>query len=188
MPLLASIRSWPAALAVLLAACAHTGPPADVAPALEPEPSAALQPHPGESAGAVVVSALSFLGVRYRRGGDSAEQGFDCSGFTRHVFAGAGLQLPRRSQEQARAPGLRAVERSELEPGDLVFFNTLGAAFSHVGIYTGEGRFIHAPRTGAEVRLEDLRGAYWRKRYNGARRAAWPSAPALAVKAPHPSR
>jgi hypothetical protein len=82
--------------------------------------------------------------------------------------------LPRRSQEQARAPGLLKVERDDLKPGDLVFFNTVRAAFSHVGIYVGDGKFIHSPRTGAQVRVEDMRAAYWTKRYNGARRPPRP--------------
>lgn len=124
----------------------------------------------------LVLSAMNFLGVRYRRGGETAEQGFDCSGFTRHVFeASVGLVLPRRSNEQAKAPGLLNVNRDELKPGDLVFFNTLRTAFSHVGIYVGDGKFIHAPRTGGKVRVEDMRVAYWSKRYDGARRAPQPA-------------
>ena len=120
----------------------------------------------------MVLSAMNFLGVRYRRGGTSADDGFDCSGFTRHVFEQSlGLVLPRRVDDQATAPGLSPVKRDELKPGDLVFFNTLKRTFSHVGIYVGEGKFIHAPRTGAKVRLEDMRYAYWSKRYTGAWRA-----------------
>ena len=80
----------------------------------------------------------------------SAETGFDCSGFTRHVFeTSLGLVLPRRADEQAAAPGLVAVKREDLQPGDLVFFNTLRRTFSHVGIYIGDNRFIHAPRPAA---------------------------------------
>ncbi len=124
----------------------------------------------------MVVSAMNFLGVRYVRGGTTAEQGFDCSGFTRYVFENSlGLVLPRRADEQARKPGLLQVKREELKPGDLVFFNTMRRAFSHVGIYVGEGKFIHAPRAGAEVRIEDMRASYWAKRFNGARRAELPS-------------
>ena len=132
----------------------------------------------------LVVSAMTFLGVRYRRGGNSAEEGFDCSGFTRHVFERTlGLVLPRRADEQANAPGWFAVQREELKPGDLVFFNTLRRTFSHVGIYIGEGKFIHAPRSGKDVRIEDMREAYWAKRFTGARRtplAGDALAPALA--------
>jgi cell wall-associated NlpC family hydrolase len=120
----------------------------------------------------LVLSAMNFLGVRYRRGGNSAEQGFDCSGFTRYVFENSlGLVLPRRADQQAKEAGLNDVKRDELRPGDLVFFNTMRRAFSHVGIYVGEGKFIHAPRPGGEVRIEDMRQSYWAKRFNGARRA-----------------
>ena len=94
---------------------------------------------------------MDFVGVRYRRGGTSAETGFDCSGFTRHVFEmSLGLVLPRRADEQAARPACVAVKRDDLQPGDLVFFNTLQRTFSHVGIYIGDNRFIHAPRHGQE--------------------------------------
>jgi cell wall-associated NlpC family hydrolase len=125
-----------------------------------------------DGASELVLAAMNFLGVPYRRGGDTAEEGFDCSGFTRHVFENTfGLVLPRRADQQANSAGLAKVGREELKPGDLVFFNTMRKAFSHVGIYIGEGRFIHAPRSGGEVRVEDMRVAYWAQRFNGARRA-----------------
>jgi cell wall-associated NlpC family hydrolase len=129
----------------------------------------------------LVLDAMDFLGVPYRRGGTSVETGFDCSGFTRHVFEmSVGLVLPRRVDEQATAPGLIKVKREELKPGDLVFFNTLKRTFSHVGIYVGDGKFIHSPRTGGEVRVEDMRFVYWAKRFTGARRAE----PTVATNAP----
>ena len=78
--------------------------------------------------------------------------------------------LPRRADEQAKADGLQKVAREELKPGDLVFFNTMRRTFSHVGIYLGDNHFLHAPRTGAEVRVESMEDSYWIKRYNGARR------------------
>jgi hypothetical protein len=125
-----------------------------------------------DRASEMVMAAMNFLGVPYRRGGSSFEQGFDCSGFTRHVFEmSIGLVLPRRVDEQATAQGLLKVGRDELRPGDLVFFNTLRRTFSHVGIYVGEGKFIHAPRAGKQVRIEDMRQAYWARRFTGARRA-----------------
>jgi cell wall-associated NlpC family hydrolase len=125
-----------------------------------------------DAASELVISAMNFLGVPYRRGGNSPEDGFDCSGFTRHIFERSlGLVLPRRADEQARQAGLLNVDRHELKPGDLVFFNTMRRAFSHVGIYVGDGKFIHAPRSGGQVRVEDMRAAYWSKRFNGARRA-----------------
>ena len=130
----------------------------------------------------MVVSAMNFIGVRYRRGGNSAETGFDCSGFTRHVFENSlGLVLPRRADEQAAMPGLVKVERSDLQPGDLVFFNTMRRTFSHVGIYIGENRFVHAPSHGKDVRTDDMTFAYWAKRFTGARRAELPAATQAAL-------
>ena len=120
----------------------------------------------------LTLAAMEFVGVRYRRGGTSAETGFDCSGFTQHVFEmSLGLVLPRRAEQQAAAPGLVAVDRADLRPGDLVFFNTLRRTFSHVGIYIGDNKFIHSPRPGKRVRTDDLSFAYWAKRFTGARRA-----------------
>jgi len=117
----------------------------------------------------LVVSAMGFLGVPYRLGGNSAETGFDCSGFVRAMYnKSVGLLLPRRAAEQAAAT--EKIDRSELKPGDLVFFNTMRRAFSHVGIYIGDGKFIHSPRTGSEVRVEDMNISYWQRRFNGARR------------------
>jgi cell wall-associated NlpC family hydrolase len=130
----------------------------------------------------LVVSAMNFLGVPYKRGGNTADNGFDCSGFTRHIYENSlGLLLPRKVDEQAKASGLAPVKRDELQPGDLVFFNTLKRTFSHVGIYVGEGKFIHAPKPGGEVRVESMGVRYWAKRFTGARRAA--QAP-VAVTAP----
>jgi cell wall-associated NlpC family hydrolase len=141
-----------------------------------------------DTASDLVISAMNFLGVPYRRGGSSPEQGFDCSGFTRHIFErSVGLVLPRRADQQARDAGLLDVKKDELKPGDLVFFNTMRRAFSHVGIYVGDGKFIHSPRSGGQVRVEDMREAYWAKRFNGARRAELETAvPALhdAVRSP----
>lgn len=115
---------------------------------------------------------MKFIGAPYRRGGNDAHEGFDCSGFTRHVFEHSlGLMLPRRADEQAADKDLARVPREDLRRGDLVFFNTLRRSFSHVGIYLGEGKFIHAPRTGTTVRVDDTRLAYWARRFTGARRA-----------------
>ena len=120
----------------------------------------------------LVVSAMNFLGVPYKRGGDNSDNGFDCSGFTRHIYENSlGLLLPRKADEQAKATGLARVKRNELKPGDLVFFNTLKRTFSHVGIYVGEGKFIHAPKPGGEVRVESMGVRYWARRFTGARRA-----------------
>lgn len=127
----------------------------------------------GERASGLVVNAMGFLGVPYKYGGNSAETGFDCSGFVRAVFEqSVGKVLPRRADQQAAST--QAIDRSELKPGDLVFFNTMKRAFSHVGIYVGDGKFIHSPRAGSHVRVEDMRVAYWQTRFNGARRVALP--------------
>ncbi|MBV8123206.1 MAG: C40 family peptidase [Burkholderiaceae bacterium] len=125
----------------------------------------------------LVMSAMNFLGVPYRRGGNSIEGGFDCSGFTRHIFEmSVGMVLPHRADEQAHLSSLIPVKQDELKPGDLVFFNTMRRTFSHVGIYVGDGKFIHSPRVGSAVRVEDMREAYWAKRFTGARRAELGSA------------
>jgi len=117
----------------------------------------------------LVVTAMGFLGVPYRRGGNSAESGFDCSGFVRAIYEQTvGLVLPRRANEQAAAT--QVIDKRDLQPGDLVFFNTLRRAFSHVGIYVGDGKFIHSPKPGAQVRVEDMNGSYWQRRFDGARR------------------
>jgi cell wall-associated NlpC family hydrolase len=124
----------------------------------------------------LVVTAMGFLGVPYRRGGTSVESGFDCSGFVKAIYEQTvGLVLPRRANEQAAAT--QKIDRRDLQPGDLVFFNTLKRAFSHVGIYVGEGKFIHSPKPGAQVRVEDMGVAYWANRYDGARRVI-PATPA----------
>ena len=132
-----------------------------------------------DKASELVLTAMGALGVPYRRGGNSIETGFDCSGFVRAMYEQTvGLILPRRANEQAAAT--QSIDRNELQPGDLVFFNTLRQAFSHVGIYVGDGKFIHSPKPGAQVRVEDMNLSYWAHRFDGARRvptAAGPVAP-----------
>lgn len=123
------------------------------------------------STGETVTRALDLIGIRYRRGGSLPETGFDCSGLVGYVFREAlGRVLPRTSREISKSG--EAVKKSELQPGDLVFFNTMRRAFSHVGIYLGNHRFVHAPASGGEVRIEDMRTSYWGKRFSGARRIA----------------
>lgn len=117
--------------------------------------------------------ALIALGAHYRYGGQSPETGFDCSGLIAHVFERAwGVQLPRRAVEQAKLG--KPIPKASLEPGDLLFYNTRNAPYSHVGIYIGDGRFIHAPRRGKRVRAENVDSPYWKARFNGARRLASP--------------
>ena len=119
----------------------------------------------------LVVNAMGFLGVPYRRGGNTAESGFDCSGFVRAMYEqSVGQLLPRRAEQQAAAT--QRIDKNELQPGDLVFFNTLRRAFSHVGIYVGDGKFIHSPKPGAQVRVENMSISYWASRFDGARRVA----------------
>lgn len=119
----------------------------------------------------LIHTAMGLIGVPYRRGGNSAETGFDCSGFVRAIYSQTvGLVLPRRASEQAAAT--EKIDKRELQPGDLVFFNTMRRAFSHVGIYVGDGKFIHAPRSGAKVRVEDMQDSYWARRFDGARRVS----------------
>ncbi len=122
-----------------------------------------------DQAAGMVEQAMGLLGVPYRRGGNNESTGFDCSGFVRHLYEkSVGQILPRRAVDQASVT--EVIERDELKPGDLVFFNTMRRAFSHVGIYVGDGKFIHAPRAGKSVNVDDMRSAYWQKRCNGARR------------------
>jgi len=112
--------------------------------------------------------AVALIDAPYRYGGRTPA-GFDCSGFVGHVFReSVGVELPRRSQDLSLLG--TAVQRDELEAGDLVFFNTLGRRYSHVGVYLGDGRFVHAPARGGRVRIERLTDRYWVARYNGARR------------------
>src|SRR5712672_1278905 len=118
-----------------------------------------------------VAQAFQTLGTRYRYGGSSPATGFDCSGLIAHVFEQAwGVSLPHSVRAQSQL-GVR-IRRAELAPGDLVFYNTRGSPYSHVGIYVGEDRFIHAPRPGGAVRVESMKIGYWAKRYNGSRRIA----------------
>ena len=144
-------------------------------PDAEMEPAAATAPviHATDRASGVALQALAHLGTPYRMGGLSPQTGFDCSGLVAYVYReGAGLALPRNTFDLSRqgAP----IERAALRPGDLVFYNTQRREYSHVGIYLGEDRFIHAPTSGGEVRVENLRADYWTRRYSGARRVITP--------------
>lgn len=123
----------------------------------------------GRGSHAMAGEALDLLGVKYTFGGEDPNSGFDCSGLVGYVAEKSlGLKLPRSAAELAGIGD--SVARDELKQGDLVFFNTRGARFSHVGIYIGDNKFVHAPRTGAVVRVEDITVSYWQQRYNGARR------------------
>lgn len=159
----------------LLSGAARAEEPASSLPAAAPgidihlKEATALFERATVSAGEAVTRALDLVGIRYRRGGTLPETGFDCSGFVGYVFReGIGLVLPRTSREISKSG--EVVKKSELRPGDLVFFNTMRRTFSHVGIYLGDNLFVHAPASGGEVRVENMNAAYWGKRFNGARR------------------
>lgn len=177
-PAMRLARVWPLAFVVLvLSGCANTSekdPSAWLEPRgtrtvdlnidrLDPITAIAAAQHP------LARQALTHLGVNYRYGGNSPKEGFDCSGLIHYsAQSSLGLRLPRRASDMARV-GLK-VDRNELAVGDLVFFNTLGRRYSHVGVYLGNQMFVHAPSSGGEVRIEDMTNRYWAQRYNGARR------------------
>ena len=149
-------------LLLLLGACAHGG---------GDRPTGYGQATgSGIAANGVLIRALGLVGTPYRYGGNSPAGGFDCSGLVQFVFLdSAGLRLPRSTRDLV-AMDARPVDRDALRPGDLVFFNPGGGKPSHIGIYVGEGRFVHAPSSGGTVRLDQLDAEYWRRNYAGARR------------------
>lgn len=124
---------------------------------------------PPESGSEIAVRAMSMIGKPYRWGGADPVAGFDCSGLVHYVYQDAlGIRLPRTARQMSER-GNR-ISKSRLQPGDLVFFNTVGRRYSHVGIYVGNGRFVHSPSRGKTIRLARLDNRYWRSRFNGARR------------------
>jgi len=142
-------------LSICIAAGCTTGPPLK-------QPGTPRSPE-------IVFQALATAGVPYRRGGQSPENGFDCSGLVAHVYREAfGIELPHNARAQSRVG--KPVSAAALEAGDLVFYNTERRPYSHVGIYLGDQRFIHAPRPGAAVRVESMRTTYWVRRFDGGRR------------------
>lgn len=160
----------PAILAILLAISGFVhaeSPVADPVAVEAPAPAPAA-----EKSQDLLLYALSLNGTAYKYGGRNADSGFDCSGFVAHVFRqAAGLALPHNAL--AISQNGEQIAKTELKPGDLVFFNTLRRAFSHVGIYLGDNRFIHASSsTSGDVMVSDLTEKYWSKRFNGARRLA----------------
>jgi cell wall-associated NlpC family hydrolase len=150
----------PCLFLLLLGACA-SGPSPRAGHARAPDSVAA---------NTVLMRAIGLVGTPYHYGGNSPEGGFDCSGLVQFVFRDTlGVRLPRSTRELV-AMDVPQVQRQDLQPGDLVFFNPGGGATSHIGIYVGEGRFVHAPSTGGTVRLDLLESSYWRAAYAGGRR------------------
>jgi cell wall-associated NlpC family hydrolase len=161
-------------LAASLASAVLFAPLAAADPLSAREPASQASAAPAtvwHSAQDLAIYALGLIGVDYRFGGTTPERGLDCSGLVRYVFQQVtGVMLPRTSQEISRLG--KRIPVTELMPGDLVFFNTRRLQFSHVGIYLGGDRFIHAPRQGGEVEIVTLSKGYWQKRFDGARRLA----------------
>jgi len=117
----------------------------------------------------LINNAMEMIGVRYRWGSELAQSGLDASSFVSYVFNDKlSFLLPRKSSQMSRVG--KPVSREELQPGDLVFFNTMRLTFSHVGIYVGDNKFLHSPAKNASVRVDDMREVYWDKRFDGARR------------------
>ena len=138
--------------------------------AIEPEaPQQNMMSSSIDTASDMLMYALSLVGVNYKYGGKSPETGLDCSGFVSHVYQQAvGLVLPHNAH--AISMFGKKIAISELQPGDLVFYNTMRHAYSHVGIYLGENKFVHASVTGRGVEVVNMKENYWVKRFNGARR------------------
>lgn len=121
------------------------------------------------AANEVVLYALGLVNIGYRFGGDNPDSGLDCSGMTAYIFKEAvGITLPHSAAKQSRLGA--GVSKSDLLPGDLVFFNTTGKPASHVGLYIGENRFVHAPSTNGKIQVASLSSAYFAQRYENARR------------------
>lgn len=159
-----------AMLGLCLSACSSGGDVRPNPPAAVPQRSwPQVMPADPAAANAVLMRALGLVGTPYRYGGNTPEGGFDCSGLVAYVYRDMlDLRLPRTSRELAAIQGPR-IDPNKLAAADLVFFGSQGNV-SHVGIYVGEGRFVHAPSTGGTVRLDRLDGSYWRDHYSGAKR------------------
>lgn len=160
--------AWCLPCLLALAACA--GPErvrTPAAPAARAWP--VLPPADPARANAVLMRALSLVGTPYRWGGNTPEGGFDCSGLVNYVYRDMlDMRLPRTTRELAALAG-PTIAPAQLAGGDLVFFSE-GGSVTHVGIYVGEGRFVHAPSSGGTVRLDHLDAPWWQRRYSGARR------------------
>jgi cell wall-associated NlpC family hydrolase len=170
-----TVRLMVASLAVLLAACSSTPPPAPRKVVYRPAVSAPPQ-FSSPLADDVLLRAIGLVGTPYRWGGNTPDSGFDCSGLIGYVYHdAAGITLPRSTRDMITLRG-PDIDRSQLQTGDLVFFATSGGSnVSHAGIYVGEGRFVHAPATGGTVKLDSLDKPYWQKAWLNAKRVIQPS-------------
>ena len=160
-----------AAILLLFAACTpqRTRPSAEAGHRAAPIAIVDVPANDPSRANDVLIRAIGLVGTPYRWGGNTPDSGFDCSGLVNFVFREMGrINLPRSARDIAALPVPR-VRNNHLAPADLLFFGSSGSV-SHVGIYVGQGRFVHAPNTGGTVRLDDLNGFYWREHYMGARR------------------
>lgn len=167
---LASSRGFTLALlAALLAGCASTPPPAKKPGKPATRPGTSLGSLQADGVGReILMYTLSLLDIDYKFGGSNPEAGLDCSGMVAYIYQNAArVKLPHNA---AQIAGLaRPISNSQLRVGDLVFFNTLGRPFSHMGIYIGDGKFVHAPRSNSVIRVDRLDNSYFAARYEGAR-------------------
>jgi len=170
LPVLRSATRLAALAAVLLlSACGGGKTTRPSAPPASTQVWPTVVPNDPQAANAVLMRAIGLVGTPYRYGGNTPESGFDCSGLVAYVYREMlDLKLPRTSRDLAAVQGPK-IDPQRLAPGDLVFFGSSGSV-SHVGIYVGEGRFVHAPSTGGTVRLDSLGGPYWKDHYTGAKR------------------
>lgn len=160
-----------ALLAILLAGCASTPTPPRKPgkPAPRPGSSTSLGSLQADGVGReILMYTLSLLDIEYKFGGSNPEAGLDCSGLVAYIYQNAArVKLPHNAAQIASLA--RPIDNSQLRVGDLVFFNTLGRSFSHMGIYIGDGKFVHAPRTNSVIRVDRLDNSYFAARYEGAR-------------------
>ena len=153
----------------VLSGCGSFGPSIPAPVEGQAAPYASISAPQSAQRAEALLQALLALGLDYRYGGNSPVTGLDCSGLVAHVYLEAwNIRLPRNTGAQSKVG--TPVSLAELQAGDLVFYDTLKRPYSHVGIYLGDGKFVHAPKSGAQVRVESIRNAYWAQRFNGARR------------------
>jgi cell wall-associated NlpC family hydrolase len=164
-------RLLTAAVALLLLLCSVTAPVSARDISIDADGFDSPLQNASNRIGDVVLQALALAGLQYRYGGNSTTTGMDCSALVQHVYRQAWQQELPRTAEGISYAGER-ITKTDLEPGDLVFFNTRHRPYSHVGIYLGQGKFVHSPSAGSHVRVDNMAVKYWNTRFNGARRIA----------------